>query len=168
MTMGNSWSYVPGDNYKPATTLIHLLVDIVAKGGNFLLNIGPDPKGNLPAESLLLKEIAAWIKVNSGVIYKTRPVAPYKEGKICYTRSSGGAINAIYLAELKQRPRVPSSIWLQSIAPRPGSTVRMFGVQNPLKWEKNGKGAILHVPPEVCKKPPCKYAWAFTIERPQP
>jgi alpha-L-fucosidase len=75
-------------------------VDIVAKGGNFLLNVGPDPTGKLPQEALLrMKDIGNWMKVNGDVIYKTRPVAPYKEGKICYTRSANGAVNAIYLAD---------------------------------------------------------------------
>ncbi|MBK7099003.1 MAG: alpha-L-fucosidase [Sphingobacteriales bacterium] len=41
MTMGNSWSYVPNDVYKPAKEIIEKLVDIVSKGGNYLLNIGP-------------------------------------------------------------------------------------------------------------------------------
>ena len=47
MTMGNSWSYVPGDVYKPANEIIEKLVDIVSKGGNYLLNIGPGPDGEL-------------------------------------------------------------------------------------------------------------------------
>jgi alpha-L-fucosidase len=59
MTMGNSWSYVPNDAYKPAITIIHNLVDIVAKGGNYLLNIGPSPEGDYdPAAYERLKEIA--------------------------------------------------------------------------------------------------------------
>ncbi|HOC89400.1 MAG TPA: alpha-L-fucosidase, partial [bacterium] len=41
MTMGDQWSFKPDDRYKPARQLIHLLIEIVAKGGNFLLNIGP-------------------------------------------------------------------------------------------------------------------------------
>ena len=45
MTMANSWSYVPNDVYKPAGELIRKLVDIVSKGGNYLLNIGPSRKG---------------------------------------------------------------------------------------------------------------------------
>ena len=49
MTMGDQWSYKPNDKYKSSRQLIHLLVDIVAKGGNFLLNIGPDADGRLPA-----------------------------------------------------------------------------------------------------------------------
>jgi alpha-L-fucosidase len=74
------------DSYKPTNRLVHLLVDIVAKGGNFLLNVGPDAQGKLPQTALLrMKEIGNWMKVNGDAIYKTRPVAPYKEGKI-YSR----------------------------------------------------------------------------------
>ena len=48
LTMGDQWSYKPDDRYKPTRTLIHLLVDIVSKGGNFLLNVGPDGDGQFP------------------------------------------------------------------------------------------------------------------------
>ncbi len=58
MPMAKSWSYVPNDNYKSARTLIHLLVEIVSKGGNFLLNIGPSAKGDFDETAYeRLKEI---------------------------------------------------------------------------------------------------------------
>ena len=46
MTMGTSWSYSPNDNYKSAHQLLELLVKIVSRGGNFLLNVGPDGNGD--------------------------------------------------------------------------------------------------------------------------
>ena len=52
-------------------------MDIVGKGGNFLLNVGPQPDGELPAAAgQRLKEIGAWMKVNGEAIYGTRPIAP--------------------------------------------------------------------------------------------
>ena len=48
MTVATQWSYKPNDNCKSTRQLIHLLVNVVAKGGNFLLNVGPDPNGELP------------------------------------------------------------------------------------------------------------------------
>src|SRR6185369_6959450 len=61
MTMGDQWSFKPEDKYKSTHRLIHLLVDIVGKGGNFLLNVGPQPDGQLPVTALSrLKEIGAW------------------------------------------------------------------------------------------------------------
>ncbi|MCK7483889.1 MAG: alpha-L-fucosidase [Candidatus Moduliflexus flocculans] len=59
---------------------------MVSKGGNFLLNIGPSPEGEFAPEALdRLREIGEWMKVNGEAIYGTRPVAPYKEVKTCFT-----------------------------------------------------------------------------------
>ncbi len=53
MTTGSSWSYVPDDKYKSVNVLIHNLVDIVAKGGNYLLNVAPGPDGELHNDAIL-------------------------------------------------------------------------------------------------------------------
>jgi len=167
MTMGNQWSYLPGDQYKSAWRLIHLLVDIVSKGGNFLLNIGPSPDGELPAESLKrLEEIGAWMKVNGEAIYRTRPVAPYKEAKTCFTSLADGTVYAIYLAD-EDEAAPPAKIMIYALSPRPGSEVRMLGVAEPVRWEKVGKGVLLTVPVEALKNPPCRHAWVFKM-KPQP
>ena len=90
----------PDDSYKSTNRLIHLLVDIVSKGGNFLLNIGPNPEGEFAPEALnRLREIGDWMKVNAEAIYETRPIAPYKEAKICFTALPDGTVYAIYLAD---------------------------------------------------------------------
>ena len=98
MTMGDSWSYVPNDNYKSTNTLIHMLVDVVCKGGNFLLNVGPDEQGNLPKTALArMDSIGTWINTNGKAIYNTRPVAPYKQDGICFTQGKDGQVYAIIM-----------------------------------------------------------------------
>ncbi len=98
MTMGDSWSYVKNDNYKSTNKLIHILVDVVCKGGNFLLNVGPDENGNLPEPALQrMKEIGTWMKINGDAIYNTRPIAPYKVDNICFTKGQKGEVYAIIL-----------------------------------------------------------------------
>ena len=88
MSIGDSWSYVENDNYKSTRQLIHNLVDIVAKGGNYLLNVGPDAEGRIPDEAVTrLKEIGAWLKTNGHAIYATRPLYPYARGNKRYTQS---------------------------------------------------------------------------------
>ena len=53
--------------------LIHNLVDIASKGGNYLLNVGPKADGTFPAESVdLLKGMGAWMKVNGEAVYATK------------------------------------------------------------------------------------------------
>ena len=168
MTMGTSWSYAPRDSYKSANKLVHLLVDIVAKGGNFLLNIGPSPQGELPPTSLeRLSEIGAWMKVNAGAIYSTRAVPPYAEGPWRFTREKSGAINAIYLAA-DSDGSPPPQVSLSAFAPAPGSTLRMLGVEGPLDWTRSGKTTSITVPESVRDHPPCRYAWTIRIESPLP
>jgi alpha-L-fucosidase len=161
MPMATSWSYVSTDTYKSVWKLVHLLVDIVAKGGNFLVNIGPSPEGELPPASLdRLKGLGEWMRVNGSAIYSTRAIAPYKEGKICFTRGLKKTINAIYLAdEDEQKP--PETITIIAFRPKARSKVTMLGANEALKWERAGNGFVIHLPESVRENPPCRHAWAF-------
>ena len=110
MSMGDSWSYVSTDKYKSTNKLIHLLCDVVAKGGNFLLNVGPDADGNLPDTALLrMKEIGEWMQVNGEAIYGTRPVYPFTYGKFRFTQK-GDKVYAIFLLDEQESP-VPETYW---------------------------------------------------------
>lgn len=70
-TMNNHWGYCNFDHvYKPAGMLIRKLVECVSKGGNMILNVGPDARGRIPEESVeILKEIGAWMRENGESIY---------------------------------------------------------------------------------------------------
>ena len=75
VTMNNHWGYCANDRYyKPASMLIKKLVECVSKGGNLLLNVGPDAAGRFPAEALaILNEIGAWMEKNGDSIYSCGP-----------------------------------------------------------------------------------------------
>lgn len=167
MTMGDQWSYKPDDKYKSTRKLIHLLVDIVAKGGNFLLNVGPDADGQLPAPAIeRMREISQWMKVNGEAIYGTRAVAPYKEGRVCLTRKQDKTY-LLYLAE-DGKDEPPAQIAVPSI--RKAGSVRMLGVSQPVAWKAHAeKGLVIRLPEPLRKSPPCRHAWAFEVEgMPQP
>ncbi len=80
MTMNDSWGFKTQDhNWKSTTTILHNLVNIVSKGGNYLLNVGPNAQGEIPPESIQrLKEVGAWMKVNGESIYGSH-ASPFKK-----------------------------------------------------------------------------------------
>lgn len=73
MTMNDTWGYKSYDqNWKSPEDLVRKLCDIVSKGGNFLLNVGPTAEGEIPQPSIeRLKAVGAWMKVNGEAIYGT-------------------------------------------------------------------------------------------------
>ena len=70
-TMNNNWGFNGTDPfYKPASMLIKKLVECVSKGGNMILNVGPDAQGNIPPQSqAILRDIGRWMHDNAESIY---------------------------------------------------------------------------------------------------
>jgi len=162
ITMGEQWSYKPDDRYKSSRQLIHLLVDVVAKGGNLCLNVGPTSDGEIPPGAMQrLSEIGDWMKVNGEAIYKTRVLPPYKDGRICFTRK-GSTAHAIYLCEDGQ-DSLPEKVLIRGIAVEHGSKIRLLGVDEPLKWSAAGAMISVEIPKSVIARPPCRHAFTFKL-----
>jgi alpha-L-fucosidase len=159
MTMANSWSYVPNDTYKPADELIKKLVDIVSKGGNYLLNIGPGPDGELdPNAYERLKEIASWIKVNGEAIYGTRMYKVFGEGdSIRFTQAKDGKTEYIFLFNYPKEKLVLSKIAI----PR-NASLQMLGSSKRLKWKTEGGKVEVSVPES--SKNVSKYVWVLKVQ----
>jgi len=87
-TIGSHWQYVAEENYKSASTLINLLIETRAKGGNMLLNVGPDAYGEIPdRQEARLREIALWYMVNHQAIDSVRPWHISREQDTWFTQS---------------------------------------------------------------------------------
>jgi alpha-L-fucosidase len=86
MTMNRHWGWNKNDkNWKSTEDLVRKTIDIASKGGNYLLNIGPEPDGMFPDEAIeRLKGIGKWMKTNGEAIYRTgaSPTAQPAWGRI--------------------------------------------------------------------------------------
>ena len=73
MTLNGAWGYHKTDeNWKSADSLVHSLIDIASKGGNFLLNVGPTGEGIIPEKSVdRLNQVGNWVKKNAEAVYGT-------------------------------------------------------------------------------------------------
>jgi alpha-L-fucosidase len=102
MTMANSWSYVPNDQYKSTAKILENLCLIVSRGGNYLLNIAPNAQGEWdPIAYQRLAEIGAWMKENGSAIYASHPVSPYEikteQGSWVFTENDQLELFAIFI-----------------------------------------------------------------------
>jgi alpha-L-fucosidase len=79
MTINNTWGFKTHDtNFKSTETLLHNLIDIASKGGNYLLNVGPTAQGIIPQPEIdRLKQMGDWMKANGESVYATT-ASPYK------------------------------------------------------------------------------------------
>jgi alpha-L-fucosidase len=110
MTMNDTWGYKSYDNnFKSTETLLRDLIDIASKGGNYLLNIGPDAKGLVPApESERLLAMGRWLSVNGEAIYATGPTL---------FGSEAGAFSATEKGADGKPKFVPAWNWRSTTAP---------------------------------------------------
>ena len=144
MTMNDTWGFKKNDhNWKSAETLIWQLGDVAAKGGNYLLNIGPTAEGEIPAESVeRLKSIGAWIKTNGEAIYGTSSLKQFKDGEnIRFTVSADGKYNYVIFREAKD-----GSISFRGVVPVQGKKVTLLGYPKPLKWKTAGGVTAVTLP----------------------
>ncbi len=163
ITMTGGWAYNKNQKYKSVHKLINIMVNIVAKNGNFLLNIAPSPEGDWDPKAYdRLEGIGKWMKINDEAIYSTKPIAPFEENKIRFTRK-GKTLYAIYLPDEDEK-EIPNFININSFTPKKNTKIELLGNKGKLEWEKNGKGLIIKLPKGVAQNPPCENAWVFEIK----
>jgi alpha-L-fucosidase len=163
--IGGSYGYNRAENlndYSTSEELIHELVDIVSRGGNFLLNVGPTSDGLIPVimqERLI--DIGKWLNVNGEAIYGTR--------KNTLTNEQSGECKVYYTKKGKTTYAIIThwmngNIELTINEIEKIKDVKMLGYNGEITWSVKGEKLIVSIPQLTINLLPCLYAWSFRIE----
>jgi len=162
---GGGWSYTKDAKYMSGRDGVQMLVDIVAKGGNLLLNIAPSPEGEWQQGAYdLLECFGEWLDINGEGIYKSQVLEPYKTENICMTRQENGNSYFFYLCE-EDETKMPAEIVIKSNRPDRNASVSMLGYRKNLKWESDEDGFRILIPEKLRNDPPCNYVWTFKVSQ---
>ncbi|MDQ8179555.1 alpha-L-fucosidase [Pelagicoccus sp. SDUM812005] len=152
-TANHSWGFKAHDHdWHSSNELLRKFVDIVSKGGNYLLNIGPEESGKVPEPCVDgFREMGKWVKTNSEAIFGTRRWTKFNEnvqpsvrgrgkqpvsnGKEFWFSAKGDAVYAMSLADPGDKARI------QSLGAEAGkvTSVRLLGSERELKWKQSDK-----------------------------
>jgi alpha-L-fucosidase len=141
------WSYEPdGAKYKDGAWIVHNLVDAVAKGGNFMVGIGPDATGRFHPKAVeALQYAGAWLKLNGEAIFNTHPLPGdgWKDGEnLRLTRSDFGQTIYVTAFQWPGQELVLHNLNLPSTA-----TIKVLGDGELLPWRRDpANGTIISLP----------------------
>lgn len=179
-------------DYKSARELIFVLIDLVSRGGNLLLDVGPAADGTIPPlmEQRLL-EIGDWLRVNGEAIYGTRfagrscqwsegerPEQVFGEYKVKYELMeqigqqprNGKAVKQVFFTRKPGALYAITAGWpgeklrLRNVRAPRGATVAILGVNEPLKSRRKGDDLEITLPAFGPEEAPCRYALVVKIE----
>ncbi|GAB3016365.1 alpha-L-fucosidase [Niabella terrae] len=157
--IGESFGYNRNENleqYLSSRELIGTLIDVVSRGGNLLLNIGPTADGRIPViMQQRLKDVGDWLKINGEAIYGTKPwiEGPKTSGKgIYYTRKG----DDLYVIVTRWQPQIPVPV-------KTAGPISMLGYSGKVNRIQKGGGIVIETPPLNPGNNPSPYAWVYKI-----
>jgi alpha-L-fucosidase len=133
MTINNTWAYRPQDhNFKSTDALIRMLIEVISRGGNFLLDVGPQPDGRIQPEFVeRLQAMGEWTKRNAAAIYDSTfgPI----QGEAAYRTTSRAGIVYVFVMDADARELLVGSL------DRPVHQVKLVATGKPLTFHTSGK-----------------------------
>mgnify|MGYP000757142117 CR=1 FL=1 len=143
VTLTTDWGWVKNPVYKTPNRIISILMEVVAKGGNLLLGVGPTAEGLIEQPTVKrLQEIGRWMQKNGKAIYHTRITPNYHCGNVWFTADKNGrTLYALYA--LPEGETLPAVIEWGGDVPERGTSVRLLSTGQRMKWiERDGKVAV--------------------------
>lgn len=147
--LSNDWGYVNHPTWKTPEKVIGTLVEIVAKGGNLVLGVGPTPQGLIQPEAVeRLQAIGKWLKANGEAIYNTTITPVYNDKNVWFTASKDGKyLYATYLPQANEA--APSTIsWSNNV---PKGQVVLLSNGKKLKTKVNESSVTVTLPANSTK-----------------
>jgi len=150
------------ENYNSSEELIHELIDIVSRGGNLLLNVGPMADGIIPViMQERLNDIGLWLKVNGEAIYETRKMTIDKQKRTkeeVYFTSKKKELFCIFT-------KWTDTIEINLLKEENVKDISLLGYDGLLEWKlsENNK-LIIKIPKLTIDEIPCMHAWTLKIE----
>jgi len=143
ITLGHSWEHLDNDTLRfTSAGIIHLLTEIVAKGGNLMLGIGPDREGVMHDNVIaVLKGAGDWLAKNGEAIYGTRCADYYRDGDTWFTQSKDGT-KLYAIVCLKEGEPLPAKVCWKGNEPARGSRLKCLQTGKAVSWKKLADGAI--------------------------
>jgi alpha-L-fucosidase len=141
MTLNGSWGYARWDtNWKSPADLTRNLVDIAGRGGNYLLNVGPDPRGTVPAESVTrLRAMGDWLRTNGAAVYGTHEPGIVAEPSWGAVSRAG---NKLYVS-VYDWPGAGGSVRLAALAPFAVTGARVLGSSQRVTATRTGDTVVI-------------------------
>ena len=144
--LSDDWGWVPRPRWKTPEKVINTLIEIVAKGGNLVLGVGPTPEGLIQPEATeRLKKIGQWLNENGKAIYNTVPTEQYQDGNVWFTKSKDNSKTyVIYM--LDENTKLPAEISWSGHKPKQGTKATLLGNGKKLSTRQKGNKTVVKLP----------------------
>ena len=147
--LSDDWGWVARPRWKSPQKVVNTLIEIVAKGGNLVLGVGPTPEGLIQPEAVeRLEKIGEWMKLNGKAIYNTKTTKKYNDGNIWFTQSKDGKTTyAIFM--LKEGEKMPKTISWSGNLPKKGSAIRLVANGKKLSYKMKNGNVVVTLPNNI-------------------